>query len=151
MRMVSMLFFLENLVDLPKVKIRNVIQEGTEAFLILSCQEEEVKCNYCGRLTDELHQTNNLLIRDLPISGQTVYLQVPRRKFYCKKCQRFFTENLEFMEARRKYTVRYEEYVYNRVNVSSVEQVSREEALSWDKVHGIYQRQCEKKKKIGKG
>ncbi|UXE61574.1 MAG: hypothetical protein KA717_00830 [Woronichinia naegeliana WA131] len=59
-----MLFFLENLVDLPKVKIRNVIQEGTEAFLILSCQEEEVKCNYCGRLTDELHQTNNLLIRD---------------------------------------------------------------------------------------
>ena len=110
-----------------------------------------MKYDYCGRLTDELHQTNNLLIRDLPISGQTVYLQVPRRKFYCKKCQRFFTENLEFMEARRKYTVRYEEYVYNRVNVSSVEQVSREEALSWDKVHGIYQRQCEKKKKIGKG
>ena len=33
-----MLFFLENLVDWPKVKIRNVIQEGTEAFLILSCQ-----------------------------------------------------------------------------------------------------------------
>lgn len=31
-----MLFFLENLVDLPKVKIRNVIQEGTEAFLVLS-------------------------------------------------------------------------------------------------------------------
>ena len=91
MRMASMLFFLENLVDLPKVKIRNVIQEGTEAFLILSCQEEKVKCNYCGRLTDELHQTKNLLIRDLPISGQTVYLQVPRRKFYCKKCQRFFT------------------------------------------------------------
>jgi hypothetical protein len=29
MRMASMLFFLENLVDLPKVKIRNVIQEGT--------------------------------------------------------------------------------------------------------------------------
>jgi len=29
-----------------------------------------------------------------------------------------------------------------------VEQVSREEALSWDKVHGIYQRQCEKKKVI---
>ena len=51
MRMASMLFFLENLVDLPKVKIRNVIQEGTEAFLILSCQEEKVKCNYCGRLT----------------------------------------------------------------------------------------------------
>ena len=54
------------------------------------------------------------------------------------------------MEARRKYTVRYEEYIYERVNVSSVEQVKREESLSWDQVHGIYQRQCENKKKIGK-
>lgn len=146
-----MLFFLENLLNLPKVSIRNVIQEGKQAFLILSCQEEEVHCNYCGRLTDELHQTNSVLVRDLSISGQMVYLKVPRRKFYCKDCQRFFTENLEFMEARRKYTVRYEEYIYGRVNVSSVEQVSREESLSWDQVNGIYQRQCEVKKKDWQG
>ena len=146
-----MLFFLENLLNLPKVSIRNVIQEGKQAFLILSCQEEEVKCNYCGSLTDELHQTNSVLVRDLSISGQMVYLKVPRRKFYCKDCQRFFTENLEFMEARRKYTVRYEEYIYGRVNVSSVEQVGREESLSWDQVNGIYQRQCEAKKKDWQG
>jgi transposase len=149
--MASMLFFLENLLNLPKVNIRNVIQEGKQAFLILSCQEEEVKCNYCGSLTDELHQTNSVLVRDLSISGQMVYLKVPRRKFYCKDCQRFFTENLEFMEARRKYTVRYEEYIYGRVNVSSVEQVGREESLSWDQVNGIYQRQCEAKKKDWQG
>jgi hypothetical protein len=30
--MASMLFFLENLVNLPKGNIRNVIKEGTEAF-----------------------------------------------------------------------------------------------------------------------
>jgi transposase len=136
---------------LQDVSIRNVIQEGKQAFLILSCQEEEVKCNYCGSLTDELHQTNSVLVRDLSISGQMVYLKVPRRKFYCKDCQRFFTENLEFMEARRKYTVRYEEYIYGRVNVSSVEQVGREESLSWDQVNGIYQRQCEAKKKDWQG
>ena len=146
-----MLFFLENLLKLSKVRIRNVIQEGTEAFLILGCNEEEVNCNYCGNLTDQLHQTNHVLVRDLPISGQTVYLKVPRRKFYCKDCQRFFTENLEFMEARRKYTVRYEEYIYGRVNVSSVEQVRREESLSWEQVQGIYQRQCEGKKKDWQG
>jgi len=151
MRTTSMLFFLENLLNLPKVNIRNVIQEGKQAFLLLSCQEEEVKCNYCGSLTDELHQTNSVLVRDLSISGQMVYLKVPRRKFYCKDCQRFFTENLEFMEARRKYTVRYEEYIYGRVNVSSVEQVGREESLSWDQVNGIYQRQCEAKKKDWQG
>jgi hypothetical protein len=74
--MASMLFFLENLVDLPKVKIRNVIQEGTEAFLILSCQEEEVKCNYCGGLTDELHQTNNLLVTVQGVIKKMSYMEL---------------------------------------------------------------------------
>jgi len=41
-----MLFFLENFLNLPKVNIRNVIQKGKEACLILNCEEEEVKCNY---------------------------------------------------------------------------------------------------------
>jgi transposase len=142
-----MLFFLENLLDLPNVRIRNVIKEGKEAFLLLGCLKEEVTCPHCSNPTDELHQTRSLLVRDLPISGQDIYLKVPRRKFYCKPCQKFFTENLEFMEERRKYTKRYEEYIYQRVNNSSIEQVKREESLSWDQVQGIYQRQCERKKK----
>lgn len=142
-----MLFLLENLLDLPNVSIRNVIKEGKEAFLLLACSKEEVNCPHCSNLTDELHQTSSLLVRDLPISGQEIYLKVPRRKFYCKPCQKFFTENLEFMEERRKYTKRYEEYIYQRVNSSSIEQVKREESLSWDQVQGIYQRQCERKKK----
>ncbi|WP_245555458.1 transposase family protein [Baaleninema simplex] len=34
---------------------------------------------------DELNQTRTVRVRDLPISGQLVYLQIPRRQFYCKK------------------------------------------------------------------
>jgi len=142
-----MLYFLENLLKLPKVSIQSVIQEGQEVFLILTCTEEKVECQYCSSATDELHQTRHVMVRDLPISGQIVYLKVPRRKFYCKHCQHYFTENLEFMLPRRKYTERYEKYIYQRVNTSSVEQVKREESLSWDQVHGIYKHQCEALKK----
>lgn len=142
-----MLYFLENLLKLPKVSIQNVIQEDEEVFLILTCTEEKVECQCCSNVTDELHQTRHVMVRDLPISGQVVYLKVPRRKFYCKHCQHYFTENLEFMLPRRKYTERYEKYIYQRVNTSSIEQVKREESLSWDQVHGIYKHQCEGLKK----
>jgi transposase len=142
-----MLFFLENLLDLPNVSIRNVVKEGKEVFLLLGCLKEEVTCPHCSNLTDELHQTKSRLVRDLPISGQEIYLKIPRRKFYCQPCQKFFTENLEFVEERRKYTKRYEEYIERRVNSSSIERVKREESLSWDQVQGIYKRQCERKKK----
>ncbi|NJL02929.1 MAG: transposase family protein, partial [Spirulinaceae cyanobacterium SM2_1_0] len=76
-----------------------------------------------------------------------VQLKVPRRQFYCKNCQKYFTERLEFIDWGRKYTQRYEEYIYHRVNASSVEQVKREEDLSWDQVQGIYKNQCEHRKK----
>ena len=105
-----MLFFLENLLKLPKVSIQNVVQEGQEVFLILTCTEEKVECQYCSNVTDKLHQTRHTMVRDLPISGQIVYLKVPRLKFYCQHCQYYSTENLEFMVPRRKYTERYEKY-----------------------------------------
>lgn len=142
-----MLYFLDNLLKLPKVSIKNVVQEGQDVFLILECTEEKVKCKHCESLTDELHQTRYVMVRDLPISGQIVYLKVPRRKFYCKHCQHYFTEELEFMAPRRKYTDRYEKYIYQRVNASSIEQVKREESLSWDQVDGIHKHQCEALKK----
>lgn len=142
-----MLYFLENLLRLPKVSIQNVAQEGEDVFLTLECTEEKIKCKDCQNLTDELHQIRYVMVRDLPISGQSVYLKVPRRKFYCKHCQHYFTEDLEFMKPRRKYTERYEKYIYQRVNTSSVEQVKREESLSWSQVDGIHKHQCEVLKK----
>ena len=51
------------------------------------------------------------------------------------------------MRPRRKYTDRYEKYIYQRVNVSSIEQVKREESLSWGQVDGIHKHQCEALKK----
>jgi len=77
-------------------------------------------------------------VRDLAIWGRPVYLQVPRRQFYCRQCQRYFTELLEFVDWERCYTQRYEAYIYQRVQASNIEQVRQEEGLSWDQVNGIF-------------
>ncbi|WP_293337130.1 transposase family protein [Microcoleus sp. CAWBG58] len=41
------------------------------------------------------------MIRDLSIFGQPVYLKVPRRQFYCRTCQKYFTESLNFVDCPR--------------------------------------------------
>ncbi len=87
-----------------------------------------------------------MLIRDLPVFGRVVYLKVPRRQFYCSNCQRYFTERLEFADWERRYTQRYEEYIYQRIKSSNIEQVSREEGLSFEKVQGIFNHQNAQKK-----
>ena len=67
----------------------------------------------------------------------------------CKKCQKYFTERLSFVDWERRYTQRYEEYIFEKVKATSIEQISREEELSWDKVQGIFKHQFEKKKRRG--
>jgi transposase len=74
-------------------------------------------------------------------------LKVPRRRFYCRCCQRYITERLEFIEWRKVHTRRYEENIYQRVISSSIEQVSREESLSYREIEGIFKRVSQQVKK----
>ena len=85
-----------------------------------------------------LHQNRPVLIRDLPVFGRRVYLKVPYRQFYCSNCQRYFTEGLQFGDWERRYTLIYEETIYERIQASSIAQVSREEGISFDQVQGIF-------------
>ena len=116
-------------------------------WLELKLLNQEISCPYCPKNTRELHQTKFVSVRDLPISGQPVYLKVPRRRFYCRFCQRYVTERLDFIPWRSAQTKRYEDNVYQRVLSSSIEQVSREESLSYRKIDGIFKRVSQSVKK----
>lgn len=123
-----------------------------EGYICLHLQltNQGINCFHCQRYTKEFHQTTFILVRDLPTFGQPVYLKVPRRRFYCRKCQRYVTERLEFLEWRQVYTRRYEHHIYQRVLSSSIEQVSREEELSGEAIQRIFRRVSKPlKKKAG--
>ena len=83
------------------------------------------------------------------IFGQVVYLHLPRRQFYCCHCQKYPTEPMKFVDKRRNYTIRYEEYIYERVKELTVEQVSNNEQLTGEKVQNIFFRIAKRKKKTG--
>jgi transposase len=143
-------FHLDALLNLPNLTVESCTQEKQQAFLKLRFLDEKGNCPHCQNQSEQLHQNRPVLIRDLPISGQAVYLHIPRRQFYCSVCQRYFTERLSFVDWERRYTQRYETAIYQRIQTTSIEQVSREEELSWDQVQGIFQHKFDQeKKKIG--
>ncbi len=140
-------FHLDTLLNLPSVTVETCSYQEDEVYLQLRVLIEGIHCPHCGDYTEELHQNRPILIRDLPVFGRVVYLKVPRRQFYCPKCQRYSTERLEFVSWERRYTQRYEENIYQRVQSSSIEQVSREEGLSSEKIQGIFDHKSKKVKK----
>lgn len=144
-------FHLDTLLNLPNVTVESCTQQPGEVYLKLRFLNEEASCPHCKELSTELHQQRPILLRDLSVFGQATYLKVSRRQFYCDDCQRYFTESLTFMDEGRQYTRRYEEYIYQQVQLSSIEQVRRAEGLSFERIQGIFKHQyAQKKTKDGK-
>ncbi|TRV20757.1 MAG: transposase family protein, partial [Microcystis flos-aquae Mf_WU_F_19750830_S460] len=54
----------------------------------IESKNQKATCPRCGLESDKLHQNHRHLVKDLPISGQPVYLQVNRRQFKCGNCQK---------------------------------------------------------------
>ncbi|MEJ6485870.1 ISL3 family transposase [Nostoc punctiforme UO1] len=108
---------------------------------------EGMVCHHCQNYTEQLHQNRPILVKDLPVFGRPVYLKVPRRQFYCPNCQRYPTEKLDFLDIKRRHTQRYEQNIYERVKQSSMEQIGREEGLSYDEIKGIFDRVNKTQKK----
>jgi transposase len=140
-------FHLDGLLNLPDITIERCMKNDKKTILKVGFLTEYATCPHCQKSTNELHQIRPILIRDLPISGQLIELEIPRRQYYCKNCQKYFTEQLCFVDEGRRYSQRYEEYIYHRVQVTTVSQVKREEELSWDQIQGIFNHQREQVKK----
>ncbi|NJK73402.1 MAG: ISL3 family transposase [Oscillatoriales cyanobacterium RU_3_3] len=126
------------LINLPSISVVSSFSVEDAICFELKILASSMACPHCGQSTKELHQIRPILVRDLPVFGQPAYLKIPRRNFYCRHCQKYVTERLEFLDWRRPYTKRYEANIYQRVLQQNVAQVSREEGLTWAQVEGIF-------------
>ena len=90
-------FHLDSLLNLPSVTVFSCYQKEGFSLLKLDLLNSKVSCSHCGKETDTIHQNRPILVRDLSICGQPVYLEVPRRQIYCLHCQKYSTEVLDFV------------------------------------------------------
>lgn len=135
------------LLNLPGITVDGCSQVEGYVCLHVRILATWIDCPHCQNSPLELNQVRSILVRDLPSFGQPVYLRIPRRQFYCCKCQKYSTEKLDFIDWRRLHTQRYEQSIYHRVQSSSIEQISREEDLSPEEIQGIFSHVSDQRKK----
>jgi transposase len=121
---------LTELLNLPGVMVEDFRQTETELFLEVEVYTAQATCPRCNQISSNLHQNHWLLVRDLPISNRTVWLKVNRRQFKCITCQKPFSEKLDFLGKRRKYTDRYACEIVQQVVHSDVHNVAKNNDLS---------------------
>jgi transposase len=129
---------LDSFLNLPEVKILSGGKVSDFWALQLQLTNQGINCPECEKYLDVVHQTKYVLVRDLPICGIEVYLKVPKRRFYCRQCQKYKTEQLIWLDSRQLLTNRFKEYIYTRVKELTVEQVSRSENLGSKQVQKVF-------------
>ena len=94
----------------------------------------ESVCPRCGTRSYRLHQNHRHIIKDLPLGEQQLFLEVNKRQFKCEKCKKPFSEELDFVDSRRKYTKRLADKTIEEVLDSDIHSVSKKGNVTTEEI-----------------
>ena len=142
-------FHIDTLLNLPNTIVDSYSNTLDAVIIKLQLINDGINCPNCNEYIYKTHQTRPILVRDLSVFGQFVYLKVPRRQFHCPNCQTSPTEPLSWLNKKQRQTNRYQEYIYEKVRELTVKQVSENEKMSEDAIQDIFHKVASSKKKSG--
>ncbi len=127
----SSLYFITKIINLHGVKVTNYYFLTEDEILIeLENKNCESICPHCQAKSNKVHQCHRYRIRDIPLSGWNVFLNVNRRQFRCENCGKVFSEELSFVKKRRTYTIRLAEKVIKEVMETNVVNAGKRNGMS---------------------
>lgn len=115
---------LTKILNLPEYKVVEIISlTATEMHLrIEPYQRKPVLCSGCGEIhTQGYHSEKEAVVEDLPISARRVFLHVKKRLYRCPKDKRIYTEKVEWLNKRSRFTSRFSRQV-NRLTAITTNQ-----------------------------
>ena len=138
---------LSELLGLPGMRVTRfaVEEENKEQCLHLFCEHEHdvAICPRCMTATTEIHEQKDRCVRHLDIWGMRTLVHFPQRRFDCDVCGKPFTENLEWIDAKRRQTNAFEMHIYERVKHKTPrKQVALQGGLNEATVLDIFKRQA---------
>jgi transposase len=128
---------LTEILNLPGVDVEDYCLEIKHITLDVEVHACEAVCPRCGNLSTHLHQNHFYAVRDLSLMNRSATLMVNRRQFKCDVCEKPFSEELDFVDKRRRFTNRFEEQVVENLIVSDISNTAKLFQISEDEVYSI--------------
>lgn len=131
--------------NLPDVKILDIETSKTNDLIItVKSIKKSATCHKCGQEITKIHDYGEaIILRHLPILGQSVYIRLRPARFECERCENkpTTTEETSWYNKRSKFTKAYEEWLMRMLINSTIHDVARKEAVSTEDVEGVLSRQ----------
>ncbi|MBA3923427.1 MAG: ISL3 family transposase [Nostocaceae cyanobacterium] len=138
-----MKFPVEQILNLPGMKVLGCEEvEGMGLVIEIETDMRCSTCPKCGQISRSIHQNHWRIIQDLAWSTLPVLLKINRRQYLCKKCQKPFSEELNFVDKKRGYTKRFAAYITKQVKIGNIHSVAERNDLSDEEVASMLESQA---------
>lgn len=123
------------LLNLEGLKVISYSQyQGIGVILKIESIKNYCICPRCGTKSHRLHQNHRYIIKDLPLGEQQLFLEINKRQFKCDKCKKPFSEELNFVDSRRKYTKRLANQTIKEVLDSDIHSVAKKGGVTAEEI-----------------
>lgn len=133
--------------NIPDVKILGIETSKTNDLVItVKSTKKSSICRKCGQKITKTHDYGEaIVLRHLPVFGQSVYIRLRPARFECEQCDNSptTTEEPNWYNRRSKFTKAYEEWLMRMLINSTVHDVARKDDVSTEEVEGVLSRQIE--------
>jgi len=139
--------FVNKLLNLDKVQVTQTEFAGDEKVTLLVESTLAIAvCPDCGQVSNKVHDFSEVqMVRDLSIAERRCYLSYRARRFDCLVCGKTFVECVDWKRPGTSYTLRYEQYIYQRSRKEAVSQIAQDEGLSEETVQAIFEHRAKKR------
>lgn len=135
---------LTKLLNIEGVKVNSYRQhQGIGIILQVELLSKESICPRCGNKSHRVHQNHRYLVKDLPLSGQAVYLEINRRQFKCDICQKPFSEELSFVRRKRNFTSRLADSIVKEVLENDIHSVAKKSHVTTEEIERMLKDKAE--------
>jgi len=143
--------FVNKLLNLDKVQVTQTEFAGDDRItLFVESTPKIAICPECRQASSSVHDLSAVqMIRDLSIAERRCYLSYRARRFDCQTCGKTFVERVVWKRPGASYTVRYEQYIYERSRKEPVSQIAKDEGLSEEAVQAIFEHKAKKRLRHG--
>lgn len=136
---------------LPKELILTSSGSPARWLRILHCEKKNkgAVCPRCATLATAAYDTRKVRLKDEPVRGKAIELVVTKRRFYCRKCKKPFTEPLPGVLPKRRTTQRYRRsLLWAAENFSDLEKVRVAYRCSYSFLYRVVYEQLEYQRRM---
>jgi len=138
---------LSHFFHLPEVNIASIKHEGAHSKVLLCFKEPNTEyCPRCAEPSSVTYDHRTVRVKDAPVREHSVFLLIKKRRLYCKKCKKPFTEPVPCVRKGKRHTDRFERHLTEACNnFCDLKTVRRYYRCSGKYLYQTYYRQLELK------